>query len=116
MRINLLPTVLVLMLLLINVEGLLLLVKKMMLLDLFLYSGFIKEIKKLEKKVSKLWELPLKLFGFGKRSAGVDLVTGFDGAVNEVNKSHMSYVFSHPNDLFKGYRNIDFERVPEITY
>ena len=116
MRINLLPTVLVLMLLLINVEGWLLVESISQKMFFFLYSGFIKEIKKLEKKVSKLWELPLKLFGFGKRSAGVDLVTGYDGAVNEVNKSHMSYVFSHPNDLFKGNRNIDFERVPEITY
>ena len=66
-----------------------------MLLDFFLCSGFIKllsKIKKLEKKVTKLWELPLKAFGFGKRSAGIELLTGFDDAVHEVNKYHMYLV------------------------
>ena len=94
MRINILPIVLVLMLLLINVEGLLLVesISPNNVMDFVLCSGFIKllsKIKKLEKKVSKLWELPLKAFGFGKRSAEVELLNGFDGAVHEVNKSHM---------------------------
>ena len=49
---------------------------------LFLHTGFLKLLHKINKKLAKKFS---KLFGgMGKRSAGVELLPGIDGKVDEV--------------------------------
>ena len=48
---------------------------------LFLHTGFLKLLSKINKKLGKKFS---KLFGMGKRSAGVELLPGFEKQIDEV--------------------------------
>ena len=56
---------------------------------LFLHTGFLKLLSKINKKLGKKFS---KLFGMGKRSAGVELLTGLDENVDQVNQFYIMVI------------------------